>query len=1029
MNHILKKAITYSTLLSALATFPGYADDTNTTSNKTTSDIRNEMSIDQDSQTTAQFNTNDIDSDGVDNDATTHTPVNIKEILNKSLTDTNNYYTITLPNNLKVLLISDPQAERFSASLSVNVGSFQDPDKQQGLAHFLEHMLFLGTEKYPESGDYQSFINTNGGSHNAYTSTDTTNFYFDIKPDAYKGGLDRFSQFFTAPLFSESLTQREKNAVDAEYKAKFKNESRRNNQALKTLINSEHPYNRFTVGNLNTLKDLPNNPLREQLLTLYKQNYFAENMALVLVANLPSTQLATLAQQYFSDIPSSKVRDKKHYPTLIPIGKPRLQFVRSLIDNNTVSFYYQIDAQGDNYKTQPTRYLSYILGNENKGSLFASLKSEGLINSISASTSPDYGDNAFFSVKMHLTNEGITKIDSVAKQLFATISLLRSSSINPLYLEEGLKLSQLMYNNQSYVDPQRLARSLSARMLETPVEDILSSFRVDTTANKEQIARLLQQLNTENLLVQIVTNKDFPENWAKEPITWKTEPWYQSEYSNNNFNQSFLNFVNLAVNSTHVSLPEKNNFIPDSLDLINEKDDAPSVIFQKEGFTYWNKSDSSFKKPVAMNFITIRFDHATDTPENTLLNRLWSRLFSDSVSDSTYAPYVAGLGFSFYPHANGATLRTNGYSDKQSTYIIWLIDQLFLFRPSIERFELAKKQLKKDLSNQKSRQAYRNANSAFSTLITKKSFTTKELESALTSLSLEDLLAFTKQARENFDIVGYSSGNTTKEQTKKLASSLYQRFDGRLFPRTPISIETKHLTAKQKLHYQFDSTSDDNIVLYTLISTSTQTPETTKKEAIAEKAYISILKKLINSPFYQELRTNKQLGYIVGTQNLSTRDTPILGLLVQSPNKDVLTIINAMQDFLKEQESRLETLPEEEFEVAKNALLSELKTKAKNLSDNALNEWRQIAKGEKYQTREEWINTVKKLKVEDFIQFSKAKLQAIESTNIVVHNKAFPPELTEKHWIASSPSSPLPIDENRLNTVEISKETLEEDLK
>lgn len=988
MNHTFNKIIIYLTLFSVLTPLPSNADDTNTASNSITPDI-------------TKLNTRS----------------NMKEILNKSLTDTNDYYTITLPNKLKVLLISDPQAERFSASLSVNVGSFQDPDKQQGLAHFLEHMLFLGTEKYPESGDYQSFINTNGGSHNAYTSTDTTNFYFDIKPDAYEGGLDRFSQFFTAPLFSESLTQREKNAVDAEYKAKFKDESRRNNQAFKTLINSEHPYNRFTVGNLDTLKDLPNNPLREQLLTLYKQNYFAENMALVLVANLSSDQLARLAQQYFSDIPSSTLKVEERYPTLIPVGKPHLQFVRSLIDNNTLSFYYQIDAQSNNYKTQPTRYLSYILGNENKGSLFAALKSEGLINSISASTSPDYGDNAFFSIKMHLTNEGMTKIDTVAKQLFATISLLRSSSINPLYLEEGLKLSQLMYNNQSYVDPQRLARSLSSRMLKIPVEDILSSFRVETPASKEQVARLLQQLNTENLLVQIATNKDFPENWAKEPITWKTEPWYQSEYSNNEFAQSFLNFVNLAITSTYVSLPEKNNFIPESLNLINEKDDAPSVIFQKEGFTYWNKSDSSFKKPVAMNFITIRFDHATDTPENTLLNRLWSRLFNDSVSDSTYAPYVAGLGFSFYPHANGATLRTNGYSDKQGTYITWLIDQLFLFRPSIERFELAKKQLEKDLSNQKSRQAYRNANSAFSTLITKRSFTTKELENALSSLSLEDLLAFTKQAREHFDIVGYSTGNTTKEQAKKLATSLYQRFDGRLLARTPIEIETKQLTANQKLHYQFDSTSDDNVVLYTLISTSTQTPETKKEEAIAEKAYISIFKKLINSPFYQELRTNKQLGYIVGAQNLSTRDTPILGLLVQSPNKDILTIVNAMQDFLQTQENRLATLPEEEFITAKNALLSELRTKAKNLSDNAFNEWRQIAKGEKYQTREEWINTVEKLKVEDFIKYTKDKLQAIGSTQVIVHNKALPSELIEKQWIEASPSSPLPIDENTLDII------------
>ena len=253
----------------------------------------------------------------------TNTMINspILTIQNKSTSDKNSYHLITLPNHLKVLLVSDPQAERYSASLSVKVGSFHDPKNQQGLAHFLEHMLFLGTEKFPEPGNYQSYINTHGGSHNAYTSTDTTNYYFDITPSAYEGALDRFSQFFISPLFSDELAQREKNAVDAEYKAKLKDENRRNNQALKTLTNPDHPYSHFTVGSLETLKDRPGSPLRKQLLTLYKNNYYAENMALVLVANLPYSQLAALAKDYFSGISNHHTPHNDHLPELINSNK------------------------------------------------------------------------------------------------------------------------------------------------------------------------------------------------------------------------------------------------------------------------------------------------------------------------------------------------------------------------------------------------------------------------------------------------------------------------------------------------------------------------------------------------------------------------------------------------------------------------------------------------------------------------------------------------------------------------------------
>jgi len=60
-----------------------------------------------------------------------------------------------------------------------------------GLAHFLEHMLFMGTEKYPEENDYSKFLAENGGSSNAYTSSDHTNYYFDVSPKELNGALDR----------------------------------------------------------------------------------------------------------------------------------------------------------------------------------------------------------------------------------------------------------------------------------------------------------------------------------------------------------------------------------------------------------------------------------------------------------------------------------------------------------------------------------------------------------------------------------------------------------------------------------------------------------------------------------------------------------------------------------------------------------------------------------------------------------------------------------------------------------------------
>lgn len=116
----------------------------------------------------------------------------------KPLLDLRQYRHITLPNKLEALLISDPQTDKSAAALDVRVGSLFDPPQWQGLAHFLEHMLFLGTTKYPSEDEYQSYLAKNGGMSNAFTADNHTCYFFNVSPDHLEGALDRFGQFFVS---------------------------------------------------------------------------------------------------------------------------------------------------------------------------------------------------------------------------------------------------------------------------------------------------------------------------------------------------------------------------------------------------------------------------------------------------------------------------------------------------------------------------------------------------------------------------------------------------------------------------------------------------------------------------------------------------------------------------------------------------------------------------------------------------------------------------------------------------------------
>ena len=114
-------------------------------------------------------------------------------------------------------LISDAEADKSAASLDVHVGSALNPKERQGLAHFLEHMLFMGTEKYPSENEYSEYLSNNGGMNNAYTGLMSTNYHFEVSNEAFEGALDRFAQFFICPLFNKTSIEKEMNAVSSEH--------------------------------------------------------------------------------------------------------------------------------------------------------------------------------------------------------------------------------------------------------------------------------------------------------------------------------------------------------------------------------------------------------------------------------------------------------------------------------------------------------------------------------------------------------------------------------------------------------------------------------------------------------------------------------------------------------------------------------------------------------------------------------------------------------------------------------------------
>jgi len=198
----------------------------------------------------------------------------------KPLSDRRSYRILSLSNRLTVGFIFDPQADKGAAALTTGVGSMNDPPSLPGLSHFLEHMLFLGTNAFPEEGSYKTFLKARGGSSNASTSSDATTYHFFVHKDSLlgpEGGLARFCSFFTGPLLTPGATDRELNAVDSENSKNLQDDGRRLWQARKALSALGHPFAKFGTGDRGTLTP-PGVDLRASLLNHYVTFYSSNLM-------------------------------------------------------------------------------------------------------------------------------------------------------------------------------------------------------------------------------------------------------------------------------------------------------------------------------------------------------------------------------------------------------------------------------------------------------------------------------------------------------------------------------------------------------------------------------------------------------------------------------------------------------------------------------------------------------------------------------------------------------------------------------
>ena len=169
----------------------------------------------------------------------------------------------------------------------------------------MEHLLFMGTEKYPKENEYSQYLAAHAGYSNAYTARTETNYYFEVGHEYLHGALDRFAQFFIAPLFLEDCLDRELRAVDSEFKKNLQQDTYRLYQLGRSLANPNFPYCHFSTGNLITLRDDPvarGINVRDEFIKFHEKYYSSNEMKLVILGREDLDTLQKWVIEMFSEV-------------------------------------------------------------------------------------------------------------------------------------------------------------------------------------------------------------------------------------------------------------------------------------------------------------------------------------------------------------------------------------------------------------------------------------------------------------------------------------------------------------------------------------------------------------------------------------------------------------------------------------------------------------------------------------------------------------------------------------------------------
>ncbi|XP_063057028.1 nardilysin b isoform X2 [Engraulis encrasicolus] len=832
-----------------------------------------------------------------------------------------------------------------AAALCVAVGSFSDPDELPGLAHFLEHMVFMGSKKYPAENGFDAFLKKHGGSDNASTDCERTIFQFDVQRKYFKEALDRWAQFFICPLMIQDAVDREVEAVDSEYQLARPSDSQRKEMLFGSLAKPNHVMSKFCWGNAQTLKHEPKekgintyNRLRE----FWKRYYSAHFMTLVVQSREKLDTLEEWVREIFSKIPNNGQSQPDFSHLKDPFDTPAFNKMYRVVPVRKVhalNITWALPPQAVHYRVKPLHYLSWLIGHEGAGGILSQLRKRCWAVALSGGNSETGFDQnttySIFSVSINLTSKGFQNVFEVADLVFQYMKMMQVMGPQERIYSEIQKIEANEFHFQEQSDPIEFVENVCENMQLYPKEDFLTGDQLMFEYDPKVISAALT-LMTPDKANFILLSPEHDNQWDCK------EKWFGAQYRVEDIPQKWRSrWAGDFEANSDLHLPFENKFI--ATDFALKTSDCSDTVFPvrvldtKRG-SLWFKKDNKFKIPKAYVRLYLLTPIIQQSPANLVLFDIFVNILAHNLAEPAYDADVAQLEYKLVAGEHGLIIRVKGFNHKLPLLLQLIVDYLADFSTSLNVFTMFVEQLKKSYFNVLINPERLGKDVRLLILEHCRWSMMQKYEALMEGLSVDDLMNFVKSLKSELYVEGLVQGNSTSAESKEFLEYLINKLQF-----SPLTVEApvlfrvvelpgKHHICKVRSLNKGDANSEVTVYFQS------------GRKNLWEHTLMELLVMHMEEPCFDFLRTKETLGYQV--YPLCRNTSGVLGFSItvetQATKFSTDFVESKVEEFLVSFGEKLMNLSDEAFEMQVTALIKLKECEDTHLGEEVDRNWFEV---------------------------------------------------------------------------------------